>query len=98
MMLEAARSKVAELEEDRHMSVRQLEDEEERLRNTKKSIHVKYKQLQHKSRLQEDELERLKEKLKRMTEEARHNALLDPTGHAEILENQEFLKLLISRR
>lgn len=48
-----------------------FEEEEEKLKNTKKSMHQKCKFLQQKCDNQEKELERLKHKLGKMASEVR---------------------------
>jgi len=50
-----------------------FEEEEEKLKNTKKSIHQKCKYLQQKCDTQERELERLKSKISKMASEVRQN-------------------------
>lgn len=69
VLLESSRSRVEDLEKEQNTRSSLFEDEEEKLKNTKKSIHQKCKYLQQKCDNQEKELERLKTKLAKMSTE-----------------------------
>ncbi|XP_064643952.1 centrosomal protein of 70 kDa-like [Lineus longissimus] len=69
IMLESAQYNVKELEEEKLMTAVHLDDEEERLRNTKNAAVSRNKQLDRRSKLQEEEIERLKEKVERLNDE-----------------------------
>ncbi|XP_063423324.1 centrosomal protein of 70 kDa-like isoform X1 [Mytilus trossulus] len=69
VLLESSRNRVEELEKDQDMKSSIFEEEEEKLKNTKKSMHQKCKFLQQKCDNQEKELERLKHKLGKMASE-----------------------------
>ncbi|XP_074652429.1 centrosomal protein of 70 kDa-like isoform X2 [Tubulanus polymorphus] len=69
LMLESSKYKLKELEEDNSLERSLLEEREEKLRNTKHVVQSQNKQLDRKLQLQQDEISRLRNKIKLINEQ-----------------------------